>query len=361
MRKQMALLLAGLMVFNAAGCSTSEKSPSNVQETNNVSTAGAEAGAEVPGEKVVFRLAHNAAAGQPLDNAAHKVADEMYERTNGRVEIQVFESNILGSDTACRDMLTEGTLDLFIVGTGILGSWSKGTDLLMVPFFLESEDELPALLNSEWGDKYFVDPFLENNNARVMDLWMQGVRHYLGVEPVRTMEDFAGKKIRTAAGVQARTDAWEALKMLVISLGLEEAYSALESGMCDAVEMPLDFLVSYKYIEKAKYLTETSHQYYACYFMANEDAYQKLTPEEQQMFNEIVEAAGAEMEAVLDAEYDSYRKDMIDNYGVEFITLSDEEMKKIKDTIQPVYEKNMDAWGQECYDEAMAILEEMRK
>lgn len=357
MRKTMAMLLTIIMVvglLSACGSSatTSQASTSDTKAVGDETSSGT--------EKIVLRLAHNAAAGQPMDSATIRLAERMNEATNGRIEIQVFGSNTIGSDAACTDMIREGTLDLLIVGPTYLNAWSTAVDLMAVPFLLKTQDELKEIYASDWAQTYLADKFLQEQNVRLIDYWMQGARQYLGKKPIYEVSDFDGQKLRLPGGSQARTEAWEALGTLQISLGLEDAYTALQSGVCDAVEMPLDFLVAYKYMEEAKYLKKTNHQFYSVVFLANEDSFQKLTEEEQELLISIAKEEGVLMDEELKANDSEYEKEMVENYGVEVTELTDEEFVEINELIAPVYEKNIEIWGRDCYDGLMEIIDSMR-
>lgn len=359
MRKTIAMLLTIVMVFGLLSACGSSPSSSQAN-TDNSGQTGNGASQTAEDEKIVLRLAHNAAAGQPMDSATIRLAERMSDATNGRVEIQVFGSNTIGSDAACTDMIKEGTLDLLIVGPTYLNAWSTAVDLMAVPFLLKTQDELKAIYASDWAETYLADKFLQEQNVRLIDYWMQGARQYLGKNPIYEVSDFEGQKLRLPGGSQARTEAWEALGTLQISLGLEDAYTALQSGVCDAVEMPLDFLVAYKYMEEAKYLKKTNHQFYSVVFLANEDSFQKLTDEEQELLISIAKEEGVLMDEELKANDSAYEKEMIDNYGVEITELTDQEFAEINELIAPVYEKNIEIWGRDCYDGLMEIIDSMR-
>lgn len=361
MKRITAMFLACSMVFAMlTGCGTTGNTTGNTQQPTG-GTSGENSGqSTTPTEQVVLRLAHNATAGQPLDTAANKVSEMMKERTNGRVDIQVYGANVLGSDSACRDMLEEGTLDIFIVGAGILAPWSGAMNLLHVPYIIKTEEEMRAVYESDWCVEYMQEPFLAEHNCRYLDYWMQNPRHFMSKTPINSVADFAGLKLRLPTGIQARSDAWEKLGTLLVFFGLEDTYTGLQNGTCDAVEMPLDFLDAYKYGEEAPYLTKTYHQFYSLFVMANENSYQKLTEEEKAILAEVLGVCGTEMEEELAKEDSNYEKNMVENTGVIVSEMSDEMYNAIQETIAPVYEEDKDIWGQDCYDGLMEILNQYR-
>ena len=322
-------------------------------------TAGC--GYAAPAKKIIFRLHHNAAPGQALDDATVWLSEEMAKKTDGRLDIQVFGNSTLGSDVAARDMLLEGTLDMCVIGVGIVSNWSSAVSLLQIPYIIESPEELMAVYTSDYGKKYFHDKFLADQKVRLLDTWMQSPRQFLGKKPIHQLSDFQGVKLRIPAGMPARDAAWAKMGAMILSLGMDEAFTALQQGVCDAVEMPVDFLYAYRFGEQAKQLTMTNHTFYSLFALVNENSFNKLAPEEQQMLRDCVKEAGETMRLRLLKEDSMYLQKLQDEFGVEVTYLTPELVGQIREKVEPLYAEYMNVWGQEVYDSLMAFLKEYRQ
>ena len=82
----------------------------------------------------------------------------------------------------------------------------------------------------------------------------------LANQPITQVADFKGVKIRTIqADVPIR--AFRALGANPVPMAATEVYTAIQTGVIDGWESPLDALVAWKDYEVAKYVSLTSHQY----------------------------------------------------------------------------------------------------
>jgi C4-dicarboxylate-binding protein DctP len=85
-----------------------------------------------------------------------------------------------------------------------------------------------------------------------------GFRHILSKKPVLTMADIKGMKIRTPE-VKLWVDFWRAVGSSPTPLPYAEQYSALSTGLIDALESDVFSVLGFKWHEQAKHLTLTSH------------------------------------------------------------------------------------------------------
>ncbi len=351
MKKVLALVLAGIMLIACCACG----------QTNSNNTSNGNKGNEAPAvTPVVFKVGHTANDGQPLDNGLDLLAQEVEKRTEGRVKIEVFPGSTLGSDTEMRDMVEKGTIDMCSFGYTTVGNWYKALGLPQMLFNLKNEKELLGIIKGAWGEKYYNEPLLKEHGIRVLDQWPQGPRLLMSKRPVRTLEDLNGLKLRTPAGIPVREESWSKLGAMTLSLALSDAFTSISTGVCDAVELPIDYLASYHFEEQLKYLTMTRHIIISNALLINEDSWKKVSEADQKIFMECVEEAGAAVANEL-ASLSTSIQDDFKKAGVEIIELTDEELAKFRATIDPLYEKYMDDWGKEAYDDYVKAMDAIRK
>jgi TRAP-type C4-dicarboxylate transport system substrate-binding protein len=129
-------------------------------------------------------------------------------------------------------------------------------------------------------------------------------------------------------------------------LAFPEIYSALQQGVVDAMECPLNWIYSSGFHEHAKYLNLTAHSRYMNMVIINTKLLEGLSPEYQQILREAaVEAGLYETELSRQEELD-YRKKM-EAEGVTFVEV---DVEAFRNRVLPLFEKNMDRWGREVYD-----------
>lgn len=340
-----AAILSVSMIF--AGCGGSgagkEKDPAS---GGSVDTSNSVSGEESGGEKLVLKLgiAHN--EGQPTVLACQKLAEDVKEKTGGRIEIQVFPGGVLGNETNMRDAVSTGTLHMASLGAGVFGAYVGAANLPVCNYTWESEDQMMEVLNGEIGQKYINDPVEEASGIHILNGWPQSSRELLTVKPVKSLADLKGMKIRIPAGNAIYEDTWAAYGCLPVSLAMDEVYTALEQNVVDGLEMPIDSLYQGGYYEKAKYLALTDHMMYLQYLMINKDVWESFSGEEQKIF----------MECAADAEKyhtqlrDENLKEMLEDMKAKGVEVNEVNISEFIDATEPVFEKWMDNWGEDAYN-----------
>jgi len=354
------------MVFTLVACGSQSAAPaqssgaSSETKTETKTETKSEAPAAAPAaDPIVLRMAHNTATGQPSDVGAETLAKLVEERTNGRVKIEVFGNNILGSELACRDMMMDGSIDMVSTGSGNFASWFSAHNLPLMLYAFSSEDVMYNVLTGEtFGQKYINEPMLKELNLRILDQWIQAPRQLISKKPVRSMDDLKGLKLRTPTGFAIWDAAWGNLGVMAVANSLDEVYTALQQGVIDAVEIPIDYIEGYKFYEEAKYLTLTYHLYYTQFVVINENSFQKLSPEDQQILQECVLEAG---NAVNDTRINSEERifQTFRDAGVEIIELDDAELARFSEAIDPLYDKfSGDLWDEQAAADFKLALEQ---
>ncbi len=154
-------------------------------------------------------------------------------------------------------------------------------------------------------------------------------------KPVRTLEDLKGLKINANSAMIA-----ERLKKLgvsVVSLPLSDLYSAMEQGVIEGTTMSPELLVSRRYGDPLKYVTEISVQNTLFYCVINEDVYNGLPEDLRQVLDEVsgefADRAFADYWET--ADISAMRKWISDMGGKEVILLSDADYDTARSAMQP--------------------------
>ena len=74
-----------------------------------------------------------------------------------------------------------------------------------------------------------------------------------------------------------------------VKVDLNEMYIALQPGVVDGVELPLDYVYDYSIHEAAKFMSLTYHTYGTQFICINKEALQKLPPDQQKALREAAQ------------------------------------------------------------------------
>lgn len=250
--------------------------------------------------KMDIKLAHVIPAETSVNKGALKFAELMKERTGGAVNVQVFPNGQLGSEKDIVEQVRNGLIHMATIGGTFLANidgWGA-MGVFAMPYILKAatEDEQWPVMN-----KLTRGPIMKEATAkapaisslRALDTnWFYGMRHLTtGKKQVTKADDLKGMKIRTPDAPLARLP-MAALGAAVTPMSMQEVYSALQMGVVDGQENPINTIYTAKLYEVQKYITLTGHQTQNLCAIINEKFYQSLSPELRAIFEKAaVEAA----------------------------------------------------------------------
>ena len=210
-------------------------------------------------QKYVCRIGHSEAVGSPITVAFDNWAKLMIERSGGRIDAQHFPASQLGSYSQNIEQNRMGTIQ---VTTG-----GMDTEETIAPeiaatggapgFIYKDEAHVDRVLQGEIGKEISVIA-RQKTGVEFVAYGEVGFRHILSRKPVITMPDMKGVKIRTPE-VKLWVDFWRAVGASPTPLPYAEQYSALSTGLIDALESDVFSIEGFKWYEQAKNMTLTSH------------------------------------------------------------------------------------------------------
>ncbi|MGI6557513.1 MAG: TRAP transporter substrate-binding protein [Limnochordia bacterium] len=294
---------------------------------------------------IVLKMGLIAPTDHPVAKASEYMAELVQERTGGAIEIQVFPGGVLGGEIELQAAVRSGAVHMASVGDGILASYSKPWHILVM-YYLWPDVETMHRIQAGPAFEPFIKEYEENAGITVLAVnWEQGARHLLSKKPVRTPEDLRGVKIRTGQ-LPLHVESWRALGANPTPLAFPEVYTALQQGVVDAMECPLNWIYTSGFHEHAKYLNLTAHNRYMNTVLINSKVFASLFPEHQQILREAAVEAGV-YETELSRQEEQYYRELMENEGVTFVEVDQEAFRA---RILPLFERYMDEWGQEVYD-----------
>lgn len=296
-------------------------------------------------ETKIAKLGLIAPVGHPVQLASERLAKLVAERTQNRLQIQVFPGGTLGGEIDLRDGVSLGTIQMAGIGYPILNGIVNEMEILNLYYLWRDRTHMMKVVNGPIGAEF--DRKLRARNVEVLAAnWQQGTRHSLTKRPARNPKEFNGIKIRVTAGIPVYQDLWQAMGAITVPLPFPELYSALQQGVVDAVELPLDWMYNGKFYKLGKYIDLTSHFIYTNCVLVNTGFLQSLPPDVQKILKEAaVEVGEWQTEQVLGQEKDLRQK--MESEGITFV---DTDVEAFRAAVQPVYKKWESRWGKDLYD-----------
>src|SRR4051794_13325047 len=122
-----------------------------------------------------YKYANNLPATHPMNLRAQEAADKIKAETNGRVEIQIFPNNQLGSDTDVLSQVRSGAVEFFTLSGLILSTLVPAASINGIGFAFPDYDTVWKAMDGELGA--YVRGEISKANLVVMDkIWDNGFR-----------------------------------------------------------------------------------------------------------------------------------------------------------------------------------------
>lgn len=172
-------------------------------------------------------------------------------KSQGRIEVDLFPSCQLGSNSQMLQGLQAGTIQGLLEPTAFLGGFCNVLTLVDLPYFFPDVWTAADLLNGTAGKT--LHKYLENRGIIAAAYYPYGDRILLLKFPVDSMNDFRGKKIRVmgAKVLQDEINSWGGVG---IPMDVPELYTALQQGVIDGLESAAQFFYMLKYFQVAHYI-----------------------------------------------------------------------------------------------------------
>jgi tripartite ATP-independent transporter DctP family solute receptor len=227
-----------------------------------------------------YKFANNMPAAHPLNIRALEAADRIAKATDGRVEIRVFPSSQLGSDTDTLGQLRSGAVELFTLSGLILSTLVPPASINGIGFAFKDYAQVWAAMDGPLGA--FVRAEIQKRGLLPMEkIWDNGFRQITtSTRPIVKPEDLHGTKLRVPVS-PLWTSMFAALGASPQSINFSEVYSALQTHVVDGQENPLAVIETAKLYEVQKYCSLTNHMWDGYWMLANRRAFGRLPADAQ--------------------------------------------------------------------------------
>ncbi len=286
------------------------------REFLRITAAGAAVGLPLGGayaQKAEFsyKYANNLPVTHPMNIRAKEMVDAIRAETKGRVDIQVFPSNQLGSDTDMLSQLRSGALEFFTLSGLILSTLVPATSITGIGFAFADYDAVWKALDGDLGA--YVRAQISKAGLVPMDrIWDNGFRQITSSsKPINAADDLKGFKIRVPVS-PLWTSMFKALEASPASINFAEVYSALQTKIVDGQENPLAIIQTAKLYEVQKYCSITNHMWDGFWFLANGKAWERLPAELRSIVAKHFNAAGVNERADVAKLNASLQKELTD-------------------------------------------------
>ena len=272
--------------------------------------------------------------GYPTVEGVKAMAEEVKEKTEGRICIEVFPSSQLGEEKDTIEQTQFGVIDMVRASFGTFNDIVPETQLFSLPYLFRDQEHMYKVMDGPIGEE-LGEAFAEHDLIALAYYDGGSRSFYNSQKPIETLEDLAGMKFRVMQN-DVFVDMMDALGANATPMPYGEVYSSIQTGVIDGAENNFPSYDSAGHFEVAKYFTLDQHLMVPEVVAVSKMSWEKLSPEDQEIMREAAQNS-AVLERKLWAEQEAESEAKVVEAGAEIIKEIDK--APFVEAMAPVYEK----------------------
>lgn len=280
-------------------------------------------------------------------------AEKVKERTNGRVEIEIFHSKQLFGGKEEFAALERGDIDM----SAPMDTYNTGAipelGIASMPFLWPSPRAMQTSLDAGLWD-LGVNQAMEKRGVKVLNVAAGGPYQFYGKGfEIKKPSDLKGKKIAVSGTAASR--AMELIGASPTSMSSGDLYVALQRGTIDATSRPLITGIGRKLYEVLDHVTVVNMSYFATALAINLETWNKLPADIQKIMQEAANERGQHQLEMLEA-YMAEAQSLFEQNNVNYHVATKDELATFQTAVNPVYD-----WWKEQVPDADKFIEFAKK
>jgi tripartite ATP-independent transporter DctP family solute receptor len=240
----------------------------------------------------VIKLAHHVSLQSEQHKTAETFAALAQKYSNGALTVRVLPAGQAGGQREAIESVSLGALEMAYGESGLYANSAPRFGVIGLPYMYRDLAHWASVVDGPIGQGLAVE--LEKaSGLRLMNWMIGGYRDtYTRTRPIRRPEDFVGMKLRLPEA-PAFVRSFRALGAIPTPIPAPEIYSALQTGVVDAMEGTNELAYTFKIFEVTKYMSRTRHMILDGSFAMNQRFYAGLPKDQQLALDRAAQEAAA--------------------------------------------------------------------
>lgn len=283
-----------------------------------------------------LRLGHGLDVSHSVHKAMLKMGEDLEKRSGGKLKLEIYPSQQLGTERECLELLQIGSLDMTKVSVGVLENFAPKMKVLGLPFLFRDRQHSFDVLDGPIGE------MLLNEGEKY---WLKGLGYYDAGsrsfytmnKPIEKPSDLEGEKIRVMESATAVNMVKE-LGGSPTPISWGELYTSLQQGVVDGAENnPPSFYLSRHY-EVCKFYSLDEHTVLPDVLLIGTYVWDKLTEQEHKWLSGAVKES-VKYQRILWAKAEEEALREVQKAGVEIFR---PDKTLFAEKVKPIYESYKD-------------------
>ncbi|MCG2590295.1 TRAP transporter substrate-binding protein [Rhodohalobacter sulfatireducens] len=281
----------------------------------------------------VLKLGHGLDSSHSVHKAMVFMAERVEEESNGKMRIDIYPSQQLGSERELLELLQIGSLDITKVSSSVLEGFEPLYKIFSVPFLFQNEEHRFSVYDGQIG-RELLDA---GQSIRLVGLtyYDAGTRSfYTKDRPILHPDDLQGMKIR----VQESPASLQMVNMLggsATPISFGELYTALQQRIVDGAENNPPSLYLTRHYEVVDYYSLDEHTAVPDMLFASQFTWERLTDGEKEILRNAAQES-AIYQRKLWEESTNEAMEAVQEAGIEVVRPDKE---PFREKLQPMYDE----------------------
>ncbi|MBE3554259.1 MAG: DctP family TRAP transporter solute-binding subunit [Thermicanus sp.] len=241
--------------------------------------------------QILIRFSHVVAENTPKGRAARLFADLVYERSGGRIKVEVFPNGSLYTDAVEIEELKKGHVEMIAPASANLSGPYPKWGILDLPYLFPDYEALDQALSGPLGQKLLKT--MEKENMVGLAFWHNGLKQVTNnVRPLILPEDFKGLHFRIMPSPVIASQ-FSLFGVKTTGAPFNQVYLLLKSSRLDGEENTISNIYTKRFYTVQKYMTLSNHGYLGYPVFINRSFWERLSKGDQEIIREAMAEATA--------------------------------------------------------------------
>jgi tripartite ATP-independent transporter DctP family solute receptor len=302
-----------------------------------------------------LRIAGNFTPDHSSSIAVKQFAKDVEQATGGKVVIEVFDNMQLGGAQENVSQTRAGTIAMTWVGMAFLSRTVPELEAVSLPFLFPSREVAYKVMDGPVGD--LIEKRMNDKGFVSLGFMELGARQVTNsARPIRNMADLKGLKIRLQPN-ETHLATFRALGANPLAMDIKEVYSAMEQKVIDGHENPYALILTSRFFEVQKFVSNTAHFFDFISVVANKKRFDALPAESQKVLRAAMKDAIAwQRAAATKADAESLAE--LQKKGMTYVAMPATEREAMRKATAGVVDDIRRRVGAQLVDQ---VLDEVRK
>ena len=286
-----------------------------------------------------------------IGQAGRKFNELVEEMSDGEIQMNYYPGGQFGGAIAHMEQTMEGAIDMNTDVVEWYGNFNKDFSIFGWGFAFRDVEHFNKFIASERFDQ-MKQELIEETDLRILNVVPTEPRVFFSRQPIENVDDIQGITMRVPE-IEAYLKVWEGLGTNPARIPWGDLYTSLRTGVVDAAEGPITLSYEDRLHEGAPNVYLTRHIINSVSFVINNDTYQSMPEEFQDIIDEAAVLAGdwAMEEGI------AMTEEVIEKYKEDGATVSEIDVTEFQEILieAAIGAEEDGLWSEGLYEEVQAI------